>query len=304
MPPTREAVLLLAFNRPDRLRSVVDAIRPDAPPRVYLAVDGPRGTVAADAERVRRTQAVVGDIDWDCEVRTLFRDENLGCGRAVSGGIDWFLAQEVSGVILEDDLIPGPDFLRYCDVMLDRYRDDPRVFAVSGCNLVPKAQIRAPGSYRFSGITHVWGWATWRRAWQHYRFDLGGWQERLSVTKRLKAVGGHPAQAAFWTAAFELVRRGHLDTWDHQFILTTMEHGGLTVAPNVNLVENAGFDGDSTHMTERPSYLRPVEPLAWPLVDAPVLRDVHADNWEYRHVFGATALGLGRAALCRLRARS
>lgn len=301
MPPTREAVLLLAFNRPDRLRSVVDAIRPDAPPRVYFAVDGPRSTVAEDAERVRLTQGVVGEIDWDCEVRTLFREENLGCGRAVSGGIDWFLAQEVSGVILEDDLIPGPDFLRYCDAMLDRYRDDPRVFAVSGCNLVPQAQIRAPGSYRFSGITHVWGWATWRRAWQHYRFDLAGWQERLPVSKRLKAVGGHPAQVAFWTGAFELVRRGHLDTWDHQFILTTMEQGGLTVAPNVNLVENAGFDAESTHMTERPSYLRPVEPLTWPLVDTPVERDIHADNWEYRHVFGATALGLARSALRRMR---
>jgi hypothetical protein len=303
MPPTREAVLLLAFNRPDRLRSVVDAIRPDAPPRVYLAVDGPRSTVAEDAERVRLTQGVVGEIDWDCEVRTLFREENLGCGRAVSGGIDWFFSQESSGVILEDDLIPGPDFLRYCDAMLDRYRDDPRVFAVSGCNLVPQAQLRAPGSYRFSGITHVWGWATWQRAWQHYRFDLTGWRERLPVAQRLRAVGGHAAQAAFWTGAFELVRRGHLDTWDHQFILTTMEQGGLTVSPNVNLVENAGFDADSTHMTERPSYLRPIEPLAWPLVDAPVLRDVHADNWEYRHVFGATALGLGRAALRRMRAR-
>jgi hypothetical protein len=303
MQSSREAVLLLAFNRPDRLRRVVDALRPDAPPRVYLAVDGPRPEVESDRERTRLTQAVADEIDWQCEVRTLFREENLGCGRAVSSGITWFFTHEESGVILEDDLIPGPDFLRYCDVMLDRYRNDPRVFAVSGCNLVPPNEIRAPGSYRFSGITHIWGWATWRRAWQGYQFDLAGWPSRLPVSRLLRVVGWHPAQAAFWAAAFELVRRGHLDTWDHQFILTAMEHRGLTISPRVNLVENAGFDSDATHAQDRPGYLRPVEPLTWPLVDSPIARDVHADNWEYRKVFEATALGLVRSARRRLQSR-
>ena len=303
MTPTREPVLLLAFNRPDRLMRVIDSLRPHAPSRVYLAVDGPRPHVPSDADRVAATREMVNRIDWPCEIRTLFREQNLGCGRGVSSGISWLFEHEPSGIILEDDLIPGPDFLPYCDELLERYREDPRVFAVSGCNLVPPPAITAPGSYRFSGITHVWGWATWRRAWQHYRFDLEGWQARLPLRRRLRAVGGSLPQALFWTGAFELVRRGQLDTWDHQFILTAMEQGGLTISPNVNLVENAGFDADSTHMTDRPDYLLPVEPLAWPLVDEPVQRDVHADDWEYRHVFEATALGLVRAARRRLRAR-
>lgn len=179
MSTVREPVLLLAFNRPDRLRRVIDALRPQAPGRVYVAVDGPRPGVESDAARVAATQAIVGEIDWACEISTLFREQNLGCGRAVSSGITWFFEHEDSGVILEDDLIPGPDFLAYCDALLEQYRHDERVFAVSGCNLVPPDRITAPGSYRFSGITHIWGWATWKRAWQHYAFDLTGWQRRL-----------------------------------------------------------------------------------------------------------------------------
>ena len=303
MSTVREPVLLLAFNRPDRLRRVIDALRPQAPGRVYVAVDGPRPGVESDAARVAATQAIVGEIDWACEISTLFREQNLGCGRAVSSGINWFFEHEDSGVILEDDLIPGPDFLAYCDALLEQYRHDERVFAVSGCNLVPPDRITAPGSYRFSGITHIWGWATWKRAWQHYAFDLTGWQRRLPPQRLLRTVGGRPTLAAFWAAAFELVRRGRLDTWDHQFILTAMEHGALTIAPRVNLVENVGFDADSTHMTQRPDSLRPVEPLAWPLVDSPFRRDVDADSWEYRHLFDATALGLFRAARRRLAAR-
>ena len=109
-------VLLLVFNRPELTAKVMDAIRAARPPRLYIAGDGPRRNKAKDAELVANTRAIVMDhINWSCEVSTLFRDDNMGCGRAVSRAIDWFFDHEEEGIILEDDCVPSGSFFRYCE---------------------------------------------------------------------------------------------------------------------------------------------------------------------------------------------
>ncbi|MFM7145061.1 MAG: hypothetical protein ACKOW5_01850, partial [Actinomycetales bacterium] len=163
-------VLILAFNRPDRVRALIDRLREVAPTRVFLAVDGPRANRDTDARLVEQTRQCAELIDWPCEVQTLFQEQNLGCGRGVSTAITWFFEQVPEGIILEDDVLPRIEFFSYCTELLDRYRDDPRVFAISGSNFVPPERISTDGSYRFTHITHVWGWATWRRSWNQYRF--------------------------------------------------------------------------------------------------------------------------------------
>src|SRR5262245_55441705 len=102
-------ILLLVFNRPETTSRVFQAIRAVRPNKLYVAADGPRSDRAGEAERCVEVRRIATAVDWPCEMRTLFREENLGCRRAVSGAITWFFEQEEAGIILEDDCLPHPD---------------------------------------------------------------------------------------------------------------------------------------------------------------------------------------------------
>ena len=170
-----------------------------------MAVDGPRPHVPGEAERVAQTQDTRRLVDWDCEVQTLFRDQNLGCGRGVSSAISWFFEHEESGIILEDDIRPDDSFFPFVTELLDRYADDPRVWAVSGCNFVPPEHQTGTSSYRFSTVPHIWGWATWRRSWEKYRWDIPNWREDLSGRQLWETVDRSPSGWLYWSGMFTLM---------------------------------------------------------------------------------------------------
>ena len=112
--PLNTAVLFLVFNRLDTTKQVFEAIREAKPPRLYIAADGARETKAGEAEKVTAVRDfILKNIDWECDIKTLFREENLGCKYAVSGAIDWFFDNEEMGIILEDDCLPSQSFFGF-----------------------------------------------------------------------------------------------------------------------------------------------------------------------------------------------
>lgn len=296
MPNSQDAVLLIGFNRPDLLEGVIKQVRTARPPRVYLAVDGPRDDRPEDVEKVAQVRALASALDWDCEVRTLFRDRNVGCGRGVSGAITWFFEHEERGIILEDDIHADESFFPFVGEMLDRYVDDPRVFAVTGTNFVPPEEISAVGPYRFSRVPVVWGWGTWRSSWQRYSFDISGWQDRLPLRRAWHAMGRRAGSYVFWSANFHMMARHMVDTWDLQLVFAAMADGALTVTPNVNLVENVGFRHDATHTLRTPVYLRPVQSMGLPTDPVPVVLDERAERWLMDNVYEATLSGMAAQA--------
>ena len=170
--PLQTAVLFLVFNRLDTTRRVFEAIRKAQPPRLYIAADGARVGKHGEAEKVQAVRDyTMKNIDWKCEVKTLFRDQNLGCKYAVSGGISWFFEQEEQGIILEDDCLPSQSFFWFCEELLERYADDEQIFIITGYN---KQQRWHPEiyDYFFSNFGGIWGWASWRRAWAHFDGDM------------------------------------------------------------------------------------------------------------------------------------
>jgi hypothetical protein len=297
MTASDEPILVIAFNRPDHLTQLVDRLRRTRPGRVYVAIDGPRPDRPADAELVQRTRDAVGAIDWPCEVRTLFQDGNLGCGVGVSTAISWFLGHEERGIILEDDILPRDSFFPFCSELLDRYQDDDRVLAISGCNFVPPEAVSAAGPYRFSRVPHIWGWATWRRAWGLHDLDISDWRERLPRRGLWAASGRSPAAYLYWKAHFDLMARGAVDTWDYQLVFAGFANGALTATANVNLVDNVGFGVDATHTPDRPGFLRTSEDIALPTREMPVVVDEKADRWSQQHVFGASVGGMSAMTL-------
>lgn len=287
----REPILVIGFNRPDLMAVVLERLREVGPERVFVAVDGPRVERAGEPDRVQACRDLARGLQDACEVTTLFHEDNLGCGRGVTTALGWFFGQVGRGIVLEDDIVPDPSFFGFCTELLDRYEHDDRVFAISGCNVVPRDHLARPDDpYRFSQIPVVWGWATWRRSWAQHRLDIRGWRRRLPLRRLLQRVGYSPTSALFWGSEFELTARGDVDTWDWQLTQAAMQSGQLTATSNVNLVDNIGFGADATHTVAGASALRPARTISLPTQEVPVLVDRIADRWATRHHFGGSML--------------
>ena len=170
----KTAVLFLLFNRPDTTTHVFEKIRQIKPQRLYVASDGPRESYDGEIEKVIKAREIASKVDWPCELKTLFRDKNLGCKKGVSSAITWFFEHEEQGIILEDDCIPNLDFFNFCENLLIRYSRDKRIFTITGSNF-QNGKWRGDASYYFSKKFHCWGWATWKRAWKLYQGDILFW---------------------------------------------------------------------------------------------------------------------------------
>jgi len=242
---TRSAVLFIIFNRPDTTSSVFEKIREARPRKLYIAADGPRSTNTFDQARCTQARSVVDKIDWPCEIKTLFRDKNLGCKYGVSTAIDWFFENEQEGVILEDDCLPSNDFFRFCDLMLEKYRHDTRIRHITGCNL-QHGKKWGSASYYYSSNVHVWGWACWKRVWQQYDVELANYNEN-EIEEQFSKIFPEPILVESWIEIFGKMKRNEIDTWDYQLGIANFFNNGLCIIPNFNLISNIGFGPDGTH---------------------------------------------------------
>lgn len=291
------AVLLITFNRPDTTIRVLERIRDARPRKLYVASDGPRQGRVGEAEKVARTRELVSTVDWPCEVKTLFREHNVGCGRGVSGAIDWFLKAEQEGIILEDDCVADPTFFPFVAELLERYRDDEKVGMIAGSNY-QFGRNATPESYYWSRYMHCWGWATWRRSWADFDFEMKDWPAFRDARKLDEVFEGDERAVRYWSKRFDIMldpvqqKEHRVDAWDYQFFFSTLKRGCLNVIPNVNLISNIGFIPESTHTGRRNELAEmPIHPMKFPLVH-PVgkVRNARADDFTERQQFGKRSL--------------
>ncbi|MEX6776302.1 class I SAM-dependent methyltransferase [Limnospira fusiformis] len=280
-------VALLIFNRPDTTARVFEAIRQAKPPKLLVVADGARVDKAGEAEQCAATRAIINQVDWECEVLTNYSDVNLGCRQRVSSGLDWVFEQVEEAIILEDDCLPHPTFFRYCQELLEKYRDDERIMMISGDNF-QFGRTRTEYSYYFSRYGHIWGWASWRRAWTKYDNSMQLWPE-LRDNHWLDDILESPQAVAYWSRIFEGVYNG-FNTWDYIWLFTLWANQGLTILPHVNLVSNIGF-GSGTHTTNSNSPLAnmSVEVMNFPLKHpAKIHRNIQADDFTDKYMFSTT----------------
>lgn len=234
-------LLFLIFNRPDTTKLVFEAIRRAKPKQLYIAADGPRADRAGEADLCAQTRKVAQDIDWPCEIHTLFREQNLGCKAAVASAIDWFFQNEEEGIILEDDTLPAQEFFLFCERMLAIHRDNPRVMMIAGFNPVG-AGVKSP-YYFLSHNPSIWGWACWRDRWAKYDIRMSSWPNQ-KIIKRLKYLPLYVRE--YFIDMFNRTKSGEINTWDYQWTYSIMENGGVTIKPVANLITNVGIDGAHT----------------------------------------------------------
>jgi hypothetical protein len=277
-------VLLIIYKRPDLTRRALAAIPAANPPRIFVAADGPRTELEAEACNAAR--AAVDEVNG-IEVVKNFADQNLGCGVRVHTAITWALAHSEEVIILEDDCLPNASFFRFCNELLGRYRDDERVMHVSGDNFVGR-EHSGPYSYYFSKYTHASGWATWRRAWRHFDWRMERWPE-LKAAGMVEAWCSDPYEQRYWREMFDRLSGGEREVWDLQWNFSMWSQGGVSVLPSVNLVVNDGWGPDATHTKTA---------LSWPAseelgeIEHPpyVVRNVAADAITFDRNFGGAAM--------------
>jgi hypothetical protein len=241
--PPPPPVLLVVFNRPDVTRAMVDALRGVEPRQVFVAADGPRPDHPDDAGLCARTREVLDDIDWPCQLEVLAHDHNLGLQQSMVTAIDWFLSHVEQGVILEDDCLVHPDFFGFAAAMLERYRDNTDVMAVTSVNIEATVD-HGPGSYFFASGGHIWGWATWRRAWEGFDPVLAQWPH----VQDSFGPGTPPLHRALGSK-FASAHAGTKRTWARAWHFNVARQHGLVVVPAVNMVHNIGLAKGATHTT-------------------------------------------------------
>ena len=265
------AVVLIVFNRPSLTRAVFNRIAEVKPKHLLVIADGPRPDREGEAALCAEVREIATAVHWDCKVETNFAEANLGCRERIISGLNWAFDQVEEAIVLEDDILPDPSFFPFCEAMLDRYRGDVRVSMITGFNIAADV-AKTPYSYYFSELTHIWGWATWRDAWKHYDPLLTSWPA-VRDAGMLKDFFTDRSAERYWTPILEGMYEGRgPNTWDYQWMFTNLTRRSLSIAPQVNLVQNLGFGIGATHSNDAAGAPRVrAKSISFPLQHPPVM---------------------------------
>jgi hypothetical protein len=279
----------MIFNRPETTRRVFAAIKKERPKKLFIAADGPRANKLGEAEKCEEVRKIATAVDWDCEVKTLFRNENLGCGRAPAGAITWFFEHVEEGIILEDDCLPSHDFFLFCAELLEKFRHDQRVMEIGGNNLLNGDYKQDGYSYYFSNHNMIWGWATWRRAWQMYDFEMKLYN-KIRDTQYLESCFRSEYELNYFKWIFDKTIGAiqNVTWWDYQWEFVRRVNNGLTIVPQKNIVLNIGLGSDATHTLDPngTGHNLSLQGLNFPLKHPEfVMADIVRDNIFFRNTF-------------------
>lgn len=291
-PQLKTPVVIVGFGRPQKTQQVFDQIKKVRPEKLFAIFDGPRH--AQDEPQCQAVRNIVDkQVDWPCQVFKQYPPSNLRCKPNMVAGFNWVFENVEEAIILEDDCIPEETFFFYCQELLEKYRYDPRILDISGTNFnVRQKDFKCEDSYFFSNYGWSWGWATWRRAWQHYDVDIKYWPQ-IKKDGLLKRV----LQSDEWVNHFECMFDRYytrtVDAWDGQWYLTHWYKNAYSIVPTHNLIYNIGFAGEveqSLHRINDPEHIKariPTQPMPFPLKHPTVIApNRKADDFVFRHIVG------------------
>lgn len=273
-------IVFIIYKRPETTRRVFDVIAQARPRKLLVIADGPRNV--GETAQCQAARATIESVNWDCEVLTEYADTNLGLKRRVSSGLDWAFSQVEEAIILEDDCLPDVTFFRFCEELLGYYREEPRIMHISGDNFLG-GRVSVDASYYFSRYPHIWGWATWKRAWQRYDVDMRLWKDSPNRQEFLSQFRSRN-ERNFWRYRWARIAAGKGHSWASQWVFACLAHHGLSITPDRNLVSNIGVGADATHTRRRRlTHAMPTRPVNFPLRHPPtIIRHEAADAISVR----------------------
>lgn len=245
---TTVPVYMNFFNRPEVLAEVFKAVKKAKPQKLFLACDGAREGNLKDIENTKKCKEIVSDIDWECEVYHNYSDINLGCGMRMYSGISWAFEYVDRLIILEDDCVPSQDFFPFCEELLERYKNDCRIHMISAMNHLG-VYDKTPNSYFFGGGC-CWGWATWKRCWEQFDYEMTFLNDEYSMQCVEKKFPYYSNARKIGNERKELLEQGkRLTAWTYQSGMAAALNDQFSIIPNVNLITNIGLTTESSHAT-------------------------------------------------------
>ena len=237
-------ILFIIFNNLHVSKKTFEKIKKIKPAHLYISADGPRLSRLGEDLLCLEARELIDEIDWPCNLKTFFRDENSGsAGIGVSSAIKWFFNEVEEGIVLEYDTVPHIDFFYYCHELLVKYRDSKSVGIISGNNLLGSRMGGDNCSYHLSALPTLWGFATWRRFIDEVDFDLKN--THIDAFKKSIPYSNEPGFSRYWAWKFFCVSKNRIHTWDYQILFALWRNGSWAIVPQVNLVSHYvdGFSG-------------------------------------------------------------
>lgn len=283
------AILLIIFNRPDFVSQIFEKIKTSETSRLYVFCDGPRNS--KEQKVLSKSKLIAMDINWDCKLKTKFLRKNIGPAIAVSEAIAWFFKNEEMGIILEHDCVPDQSFFPFCEELLHKYKNDEKIMHISGDNYQYNGGIKVKESYFFAKYTHIWGWATWRRAWKKHDLYLTKWP-MVKNSPKFDSLFDSVAEKTRFYKWFDEIYTNPISTWDTQWLFACWLNKGLAIYPNKNLIKYIGFHSKAVNTTVSRGFIikTPVETMHFPLEHPKkISRNIAADKftfyrWFYRGI--------------------
>ena len=278
-------VYLNFFNRPETFSLVFEAVKQARPSKLFLSCDGPRQGNEIDKENIAACQGIAEDIDWECDVHKNYSETNLGCGMRMNSGISWAFGFVDRLIVLEDDCVPSQDFFAFCFELLERYKDDDRIYMIDAMNhLIEYSDT--PNSY-FFGPGCCWGWATWKRAWEQMDFQMSFINDEYSMRCVERKYPFYREAIKTGKERVQLLNSGkRLTSWTYQSGMAMALQNQMAIIPRVNLVTNIGLTADSTHAVNnlkkldkktRAYFNLPIKRMEFPLIHPEYV----IEDWNY-----------------------
>ena len=277
----------MLFNRPETTQAVFDKVREARPAKLFVAANGPRPDVPGDVELCKAVRKIFDGVDWECELHTNFPEKNINMHVRWYTTLDWFFESVDDGIILEDDCVPDLSFFPYCTLLLEKYKNDPKIMHINGSNF-QFGNKRGDASYYFSKFSHVWGWATWKRAWKKYDHSMSSFPQ-FKKDGVIDSAVTNRTQKAHWMKFFEGLYSGAYNTCDAKWLYAIWANNGLCITPNVNMISNIGYGLDAGHTVLKDKSMgqevHDVGTLVHPIA---VVIDRNADDFTFKKIVKKT----------------
>lgn len=238
---TVKPILFMVFNRPELTRRVWTEIKKAKPKKLYISADGPREGRPEDVIKCKLVREIVSDIDWDCDIKKLFHDKNLGCTLAGKTAFDWVFSMEDEMIQMEDDVLPTKSFFWFMQEMLEKYKNDSRIGIICSENFGIKY---GNATYFYTTFGTSGGWAMHKRVYNLWEYKLDSLENTIDL-EEFKKTFVSEFQYKYWRKIFFDWKNKGGNTYDLQTLYLVHKYNLLNIVPNVNLNTNIGWDGEA-----------------------------------------------------------
>lgn len=239
-------IILFVYNRPWHTEQALNALAANKlsdQSVLYIYADGPKTDASDDIlQNIQETRKLIKREKWCKEVLIIESEHNRGLANSVINGVTETINKHGRTIVLEDDLVTHPFFLKYMNRYLDIYQDNESVISVHGFMYPIKKKIDSPFFLRGADC---WGWATWKRGWDLFEPNGQLLLDQL-ISKRLNSEFNFN-NSYNYTSLLETQIKGDVDSWAIRWYASAFLANKLTLYPPFTLVHNIGFDGSGTH---------------------------------------------------------